>query len=149
MTEDELVTAEGEVVGTGRKNPIAEQWANQMTEKYDELSVAETIFGELRNIMDMSVVGALVVREEMLRKVNLELPVLTGKVELDTPDWPTPRAVDTQCSFMKVGRNTVVTASGGVLVDSWGVADKQEESPMVGLVRTQADADGMSLWWWN
>ena len=149
MTEDELVTAEGEVIGTGRKNPIAEQWANQMTEKYDELSVAETVFGELRNIMDMSVVGALVVREQMLRKVNLELPVLTGKVELDTPDWPTPRAVDTQCSFMKVGRNTVVTASGGVLVDSWGVADKQEESPMVGLVRTQADADGMSLWWWN
>lgn len=149
MTEDELVTAEGEVIGTGRKNPIAEQWANQMTSKYDELSVAESIFGELRNIMDMSVVGALIEREQMLRKVNLELPVLTGQVELSTPEWPTPRAVDTQCSFMKIGRNTVVTASGGVLVDSWGVADKQEESPMVGLVRTQADAKGMSRWWWN
>ena len=149
QTEDEFVTATGNVEGTGRENPIAKRWAENMTEKYDDLSVAEPVFGELRNIMDMSVVAALIDREQMLREVNLELPLLTGKEKMKNWKWPAPTAVDTQCSFMKVGRNWVVTASGGVLVDSWGVAENQIDSPMVGLVRHQADAKGMGRWWWN
>mgnify|MGYP000915425178 CR=1 FL=1 len=149
MTEDDLIGADGSVESTGRVNPIAQQWAEKMTERYEALCAAQPIFGDLRNLMDMSVVAALVDKHDLLRQANADLPLLTGRESMESLSWPTPRAVATQCSFMKIGRNTVVTASGGVQIDSYSVADRQQEDAMVGVARSKADASGMGRWWWN
>ena len=58
MTEDEVI-AQGKVAGTGKTSDAAQKWADNMTDKYDELSVAEPVFGELRNVMDLCVISAL------------------------------------------------------------------------------------------
>ncbi len=149
MTEDELVTDDGNVQGTGKVNPVAQKWADTMTEKYDELSVKEPVFGELRNLMDLCVAAALISREQMLAKANLELPNLleeSGKLKLTK--WTAPKTVDTQCSAMKRGREYIITASGGVAITSWEVASKSEEKPEVAKTREAAKkSDAESLWW--
>ena len=84
------------MAGTGKANPAAQKWANLMTEKYDELSVKEPVLGELRNLMDLCVAAALISREGMLAKANLELPNLledSGKLKLTK--WTSPKTVDT------------------------------------------------------
>lgn len=149
MTEDEFVSAIGTVEGTGKVNPMAQAWADKMTERYDALSAAQPIFGDLRNIMDLSVVAALIETNGLLQQANLELPVLKGQEPLVGPSFPTPRQVSTQCSFTRVGRNWAITASGGVQVDSFGVVQKQQVDPMMAVVRSKADATGMGRWWWN
>jgi hypothetical protein len=148
MTEDEVIGADGSVTGTGKANPAAQKWANLMTEKYDELSVKEPIFGELRNIMDLAVVAALIAKENMLSKAHLEIPTLTSKdSKLHLVAFPAPKTVPTQCSFMKGNGETIVTASGGVEISSWHVADRAVESAEAAKVRTTAAAKGDGLWW--
>jgi hypothetical protein len=148
LTEDDFVAADGTVVRTGRANPLAQKWAESMTEHYDELCGKQPIFGELRNLMDMSVVAALIEKEGLMGKANMTAPVLAGSnSELKFLVWNTPKAIATQTSFIKVGRRYVITASGGVQIESWDVASKQVEDAKVGEARKLVVPSGKSLWW--
>jgi hypothetical protein len=46
------------------------------------------------------------------------------------------------------GRNSVIAASGGVQIESWQVASKEEMSSKVADVRRQS-ASSTSSWWWH
>jgi hypothetical protein len=147
MTEDELIGADGSIAGTGKTSPTAQKWADLMTAKYDELSVQQPVFGELRNMMDLAVVAALITKEDLLAKANLEIPTLTktdGK--LGITHWHAPKTIATQCSALRGNGEVIVTASGGVEITSWQVADRVVESATAGEVRAKSGKTG-SLWW--
>ena len=150
MTEDDFIGADGDVKSTGKQNPIALAWAKKMTELYDELSVKESIFGELRNVMDCCVIAALIEKEGLLSKAKLELPTILGSDNnLKLAKWNAPKHVATQSSFLKAGREFIITASGGVDVTSWEVASKSEVSDKVNKVRSGAKAPAGDAWWAN
>ncbi len=149
MTEDDLVTDDGEVTVTGKQNPVAARWADLMTRKYEELASAEPVFGQLRNLMDLSVVAALIDRERMAETAGCHLPILTGENgDFTLEAWNPPRTVATQCSFLKRGRDYLITASGGVQIDSWYYASKSQPSKAVGEAKQQNEHVADS-WWWN
>lgn len=149
LTEDEFVDNDaGTVKGTGKANPVAQKWCDQFTAKYDELAAKESVFGDLRNLMDMSVIAALIRKEGLLAKANCDLPTLTNgadKIALDA--HPAPKLVPTESSALKRGRNWILTASGGVAINSWEVADKTEVRPAVGVIRERAKATKVTAWW--
>src|SRR5262245_28947628 len=148
LTEDEVIKSDGGVAGTGKANPVAQKWANLMTDHYNELSVKEPIFGELRNLMDMCVIAALINKEGLLAKANLKIPTLQGRNDgLGLIPVPAPRSVSTQCSFIKRGTEYIITASGGVEISSWDVAGKSVASPEVSRVRQKAAAPSARMWW--
>ncbi len=148
MTEDEVIAA-GKVAGTGKTSDAAQKWADNMTAKYDELSVAEPIFGELRNVMDLCVISALIAKENLLAKANLEIPtILASDSKVQPSEWHAPTQVATQCSVVHRGSKYFITASGGVEINSWAIADKTQEVPAVGETRQKAAAKNAgSLYW--
>jgi len=150
MTEDEFVTASGGVEGTGRTSPIAQKWADAMTAKYDDLSTKDPVFGELRNLMDMSVVAALIAKERLFEKAGCSTPLLTdSKSKLRISSWNTPKTVASQCSAIKKSRTWIITASGGVQIESWQVAEKTQTDEQVEKLRTKAAAPADAKWRWN
>jgi len=150
LTEEEVVAAGGQREGTGKINPAAQKWADTMTSHYDELSRKEVSFGELRNVMDMCVVAALLAKEQLLAKAQCELPTLFGTSgSLGVTSIPAPKSVETQCSAMQTGSEYVFTASGGVQIASWQIADKTELRPAVAQVRHQARPASNTGVWWN
>ncbi len=150
MTEDEVIANNGDAKASGRVNPLAQKWADTMTAKYEELSAAAPVFGDLRNIMDLCVVSALIEKEGMLDRVNLQLPQLMGKKsQLDITGWTVPVAIPTHCSYARINGKTVITASGGVQVDSWEVTDNAKISDKVVTARNEARANQDKKFWWN
>jgi hypothetical protein len=153
LTEDEFVdNANGTVRGSGRASPAAQKWSEQFTAKFDELAVHEPAFGELRNVMDMSVIAALFAKENLASKAKCDLRELTsasGQAKLHAS--VAPKKVATQCSATKKGSNWVITASGGVSINSWEVADKTQVVPAVGEVREKAKSASAATgeFWWN
>jgi hypothetical protein len=154
LTEDEFVdNAAGTVRGSGQASPAAQKWSEQFTAKFDELAAKEPAFAELRNVMDMCVIAALFAKEDLAAKAKCDLRELTSidgqaKLHASVP----PKRVPTQCSATKKGSNWVITASGGVSINSWEVADKTVIVPTVGEVREKAkagayDGAGEGLWW--
>ena len=64
------------------------------------------MFGELRNIMDMCVIAALIEKEGLMAKAGLQLPLLAtpNSQELPTTSWSVPkRDRATQCSPFEHG----------------------------------------------
>ena len=149
MTEQDFLTATGVQRGTGKANPAAQEWAENMTQKYDELAVAEPIFGQLRNCMELAIVGALVVKEQLTEKAGYSMPLLLDPAEVEIEKYFAPKQVDSKASLLKRGSNWVISASGGVQVNSWNVADKVSQSDAPAGVRTKAAPGGNTNWWWN
>ena len=149
MTEEDFLTTGGKIKHSGKTNRIAQRWADIMTEKYPELAVADPVFGELHNCMDLAVVGALMVRENLMEKAGLSLPTIMDSAALKTFLYNAPKQVESQASVMNVKGRWVATASGGVAINSWGIVKKLlRDSDKVASVRSKA-IPAENTWWWN
>ncbi len=149
MTEDTIFGDDGAAKRTGKASPAAQKWADLMTSKYSELTVHYPIFGELRNMMDMAVVGALIVKNDLPKTAGLDLTaMMSDRAVTSRDDFPVPKKVPTIVNSDKQGSRYVVTASGGVEINSWKVAEKTETSKTIGETRQSATHTG-SKWWWN
>ena len=149
QTEDTKFAADGSKVRGGSKMAVAEAWAKNMTKHYDELSAKEPVFRDLRNVMDMSVVAAIIRNEDLTGRVGLELDMIVGN-KIQTPSYEVPEAIPTQLSY--VHSNTTgytVQVSGGVLLDSWSVAQNTIVKPEVASVAAIATVPTANRWWWN
>jgi hypothetical protein len=149
LTEDEVVSASGQRSVTGKTSPAAQKWADLMTQHYDSLSARDAVFGELRNLMDMSVVAALIRKEQLAQRAGLSIPLLTDpRSDLKIEEWHAPRTIAPEVSFLRGSDAFIVTASGGISVESWLVADNKETVPAVAQVRDKAHrSDRHSFWW--
>jgi hypothetical protein len=149
MTEDDWLAADGTRQHTGKSSPAAKKWAEQMTKKYDELSAKEPIFGELRNCIDLAVVAAIIVKEKLPERAGLDLGALVDASQFATEIYPTPKQVPTQASVLETTDAFILSASGGVQVDSRAVAEHQQPSDKLAPILDTAAAGRGEIWWWN
>jgi hypothetical protein len=149
MTEADVIAVDGSIQHTGKADPLAQQWADLMTDNYDELSRVDVVFGQLRNLMDLCVVAAVMEREQLLAKANCPLPVLTSSTsELVTEGWNSAKTVATQCSFVRKGRNYLITASGGIKISAWEVLQNTRTDAQLDQTRQRAAAALATATWW-
>lgn len=149
MSEDEILSRDGSRTQTGKSSPLAQKWADQMTRKYDELSLKEPIFGELRNCMDLAVVAALVFKHDLPGKAGLTLATLLSADAFPTHEYKTPKQVDSKASVVQAKYGYIISASGGVEINSWAEASHSETSDDLSPVHAHADDARGDRWWWN
>jgi hypothetical protein len=149
MAEEDFFSTAGKREKSVKASPVVQKWADNMTAKYDELSTKDTIFGELRNCMDLAVVSALILREDMQGKAGCTLATLLDAQQVPTPEFASPKQVATKASFVRKAHGTLVTASGGVQILPWQAAEKQSPAAAnLGQARDSA-APKSDKWWWN
>ncbi|QEG42713.1 DUF1598 domain-containing protein [Roseimaritima ulvae] len=151
LTESDRLLADGNVEQAGRTNKTAQKWAELMTEKYPELARSQAIFGDLRNIMDLSVIATLITQERLEQHSGCDLDVLMGTESLvQTSSFQTPRAIEPQCSFIRGNQGWIVSTSGGVSVNAFEVVSTQKVVNELSETHQAATADAdTTTWWWN
>lgn len=145
MTEEDHFNAEGKKVSSSKGSAIATKWADTLTERFTELADHDSSFGQLRNAMDLAVVAALLDKEGLLAKANLELPKLTHDVALS--EYNAPQQVASKANFVKRRRDFVISTSGGVQIVPWALTDQVEEIASVGEVREALPEPGAEWVW--
>ena len=145
MTEMDFVDSDGTRTASGKRSDLAQKWADAMTKNYEKLSKKSPVFGQLRNIMDLAIIAAVIDKHDLAEKAGCDLSVLTES-SIDLGTWNAPKTVSTQCSVTKRGREYLVTASGGVQIESWQVAEKAEVKPALSTVYTKASMSSDSWW---
>ena len=149
LTEEDYFLTNGAREQTGKANPTAQHWANLMTAKYDELAVADPIFGQLRNCMELAIVAALLTKENLPQKADADLSTLLDSGRLEVDRFAPPEQVDSQASMLQKGSNWIISASGGVKISPWAAAEKTEESAALATPRSKAAMGSAGNWWWN
>lgn len=148
MAEDDFLAVDGGRKHTGKASPAAQKWADLMTKKYNELSLKEPVFGELRNCMDLAVVAALVFKEDLPGKAGLDLGALLDADRFATREYLPPERVDSNASVLETSQGFLISASGGVQVDSWAAAARQKAGDLA-AIRAKITAGRGERWWWN
>ena len=150
LTEDSLFNEDGTVTQKGTKNAFAESWATTMTEKYEELSAKKPVFRELRNVMDVAVIAAILRNENLAAKVGLNMPLISGEGDpVKLPSRPVAKTVPAQVSYSDIGKGYNVSVSGGIAVDSWTVAQNTVVDAKIGDIAATAINRTADRWWWN
>jgi hypothetical protein len=144
LTEQDFMK-DGQKEHSGKADPTAQKWVDTFTAKFEELAREDSSFGQLRNVMDLAVVGALLTKEGLNQKAGFQAPNLMGEQQLD--EYPAPRAVASKATFVRVAGRTVVSVSGGVQIFPWQVADRTEVSKDLASARSEHPA--AKSWYWQ
>lgn len=148
LTEDTVFAADGSKAQAGKSSPAAQKWADMMTSKYPQLAEKEPVFAELQNMMDLAVVGALIFKENLAQKAGYSMPLLLNSKELPNETYQAVKHTDSVASLMQKGTNWVISASGGVQIDSWKLAGQKQEEPKLAELRKPLGQD-LKTWWWD
>jgi hypothetical protein len=145
LTEESYITESGDKAASGGENSTAEKWAATMTDKYEELAKHDSSFGQLRNIMDLAVIGALIEKERLTDIAALQMPRIMAEEVLDR--YPAPKQTPTKVSALKKRREWMISASGGVEMLPWHIAGETETVETVGNIRAEFAADVQDFWY--
>ncbi|WP_436715368.1 DUF1598 domain-containing protein [Roseiconus lacunae] len=146
MTEQDVIAADGSTTSEA-SDKLAQKWADEMTEHFTELATEMPIFGDLQNLMDLTVISTLIVQEQLERNAGLDLAVLRDQESLAPQAFDAPRKIAPECSFIKGRNGWIVTASGGVSVDAFQVVhDQKVDAELESNLVATTDSDA---WWWN
>jgi len=149
LTEDGYLSAAGAEATPGREDPLAKKWAAAMTSHYDSLAKSLPVFAELRNCIDLAVVGALLVKEKLPAKARCDLSLLLDDKRLAVAEYHVPQTVDSKASLIRKGQSQILSLSGGVQVDSWSVLNRVETSTDLSTTHQSAAALDPNRWWWD
>jgi hypothetical protein len=149
LTAEDTFGTAGERTSTGQASPMAQKWADNLTARYEALAAKEPIFAELRNCIDLAVVSALILKEDLISRAGCELPTLTAAKRFPVAEFNVPKQVHSKATAVKKGRNWVITASGGVMIQPWEIIQTAKASDTVAPLRSKAISSRNNAWWWN
>lgn len=141
--------ADGRIAAQAESDPVAERWADAMTARYDQLAIAEPVFGKLRGCMDLALVAAVLATGDLVTHAGLQLPMLLDETRLQLAPHRVPKTTASQASAIKTSRGWVVSVSGGVELDMSSVINEAKVQANVGEVRMSAQAGPAQSWWWD
>ncbi len=147
--EDMFLTGGDRVKVASAGSPAVHKWAESLTSHFEELSAKDPVFAELRNCMDMAVVGALIMKEQLLEKAQLKPQFLYDARQLTLEQYNPPKQVDSKASYIRKGKDWIICISGGVQFQPWEIVQHRESSQALEPVRSSAVKARAKSWWWN
>jgi hypothetical protein len=149
MTETEAFDQQGQRKQTGKADPVAKKWADNFTKKIGELAVKDPVFGELRNVMDLCLVAALIESQNLQSLAACDLSSILGnRGQIETIKLDVAKSLDPQISFLQTAQGLLVSASGGVMIESWYFATQVKENESVGGAKVAAaKLDNDKIWY--
>ncbi len=149
LTEHDHLAASGQVQRTGQADATAQKWADAMTAAYPQLAVADPVFGQLQNCMDLSLVATLIVRQGLAERAGCGLTTLLDPDAVAVEALHAPRQVASLASLARKGSNWVITASGGVLITPRKALQRVRVEAELKARRIEAAVGRHDDWWWN
>ncbi len=151
LSENELLAARGERVHTHRSDELNERFANSFTNEFSRICEMYPLYSELENIFDLSLVLAIIEREQLCKRADWQPALFLDVERLPLPTLQIPREVQTVVNHRVINRRQIIAGiSGGVWVDSrrtlellpGGASQQQDDS----LISQSAPSDH---WWWD
>lgn len=154
-SENELITAQGKRIHTGKAEPTNRLFAQQFTSNYDELAKRDLVFADLQNIFDLSLLAALIHKERLNDRANWDLGAFAANGRYLPAAYEPAKIVHSVVNHkVYAGGNIILQAAGGVKADLKAVVnDRQimQESPRLGSFSSHAKAPELPAgrWWWD
>lgn len=160
LSENELLTARGERVHTGKSDDLNSEFAHSFTKHFAELSAKYPIYAELKNIFDLALVAALLKSQDLPNQVGWQMGYFNPGPKSESPAYEVelgyaPDKVETVINHRIVnGKQIVAGISGGVTAEPRKLISTGVKTDTYGLMKAEhAGAAPKNLpknaWWWD
>ncbi|MFN3190450.1 MAG: DUF1598 domain-containing protein [Aureliella sp.] len=154
--EDELVSRDGSRKVSGRAaNPASRGFTTEFTKKFKMIAERNPAFGQLKNLIDLSIAAAFIQDRDLYGKSGWDLGVFGREDDLSVQNLPAPQQVETAINAVMKGSRLITPIGGGITIqarnalaeenvagDERGTIAKQQENISVPKL-----ADNQ--WWWD
>lgn len=157
QSENELLTAQGQRVQTGKAEELNRQFARNFTEHFGDLAAKYGVYGELQNLFDLALAGALVSSEGLAEQVGWHQTYFGPRGEYQVPVAAVPESVETVVNHRLInGKHVVAGVSGGVQVAPASLVNKKsielEKTGSLDSERSRSTPAAelpRDAWWWD
>jgi hypothetical protein len=156
LSQEELTNATGDRFAAATTRLTTQAFAKQFTEKYADLADESPVFAELQNLIDWSVLVALIDRERLAERIGWKGAVFLDAQRLPHETHPVPKQAAALESHRRVNSGTVVGLIGGVSIHARRIATpealKSDPARRLDTTRTghlTTSRPPAHPWWWD
>jgi len=156
LSENELLTAQGERVPTGKSDLLNRQFAERFTRHFGDLASKYPVYAELQNVFDLALVAALMRAEGLADRTGWHVLCFGDPNQYAVAVGNPPKSVETVVNHRVFHRTQIVAAvSGGVRFDpSSLVAPEAIDVDHFGKLgsehaRSAPETETGERWWWD
>ena len=159
LSENELLTAQGKRVHTGKSEALNREFAQSFTQHFEALCGKYPVYAEMRNIFDLALVGGLIGEEDLAGATGWHMTCFGDPAAYQVQLGPAPEKVETVANHrvIRAGKkiHTIFGVSGGVSVDPSPLVARQaieiESYGTLGSRRSAAVPKELppGAWWWD
>lgn len=156
LSENELLTAEGQRVHTGESEPLNQQYARNFTRHFAELAVKYPVYAELQNVCNLALAAALIKAEDLPAQVGWHMTCFGDPQQYAVAVERAPQRVQTVINHRVINRKHILAAaSGGVRVDPTALV---APGAIVAETTNRLDSEherfapvelSATAWWWD
>ncbi len=155
--EDERVDAQGNRTGTGGMNGASKAFCGSFTRLYDQLAQRSPLWGELRNLVDLSITAAYIQKYDLYGKAGWKMETFGDESKVPVEVMNTPTHVAPVVNAMWKGHFFMAPIAGGVSIQPRVALNsdvaKTDTEGKIDLVKSRSEAKLMGLadgqWWWD
>lgn len=153
--EDESVTKDGKRKRTGGMNRASTAYCNSFTRMYGKLAEQAPLWGELRNLIDMTVTAAFIQEMDFYGKSGWDLGVLGDESKVSVETFEAPSQVAPVTNGLWKGSNFMSPIAGGVNIQPRVALNsdrmKSEEDGAISKLKNEIKLDNLAAgqWWWD
>jgi len=153
--ENERVTAEGGRVNNAAVNRASQAFVQQFTAKYAELAQKSPVYGQLRNLIDLSIASAYIQQQDFYSQAGWNMEVFLNEATYPVETHQVPKQVETAVNVVWKGSTLMTPIGGGVNIQakqalSPGNIQKDDKGELA-KARQAVRVDGLAAgqWWWD
>lgn len=153
--EGETVSAGGQRKRTGKLNRASRAFTSTFTKAYDKLAEVSPLYGELRNLMDLSLAAAFIQKMGLYEQANWSMETLGDESKMPVETYAAPTKVDPVVNVVWKNGALMTPIGGGVTIQPRITFNSDriaiDEEGKVDEVRQGIAFDSLSddQWWWD
>ncbi len=154
--EDELVARDGSRQSSGRKaNGASRVFTGEFTKKFKQIADNSAVYGQLRNLVDMTIAAAYIQDRDLYQQANWDLGIFADEDRLPVVVLQAPQRVETAINAIMMGGRLVTPIGGGVLMQVRHALEQDniraDEGGKIKAERDQIKLEGLAdnQWWWD
>lgn len=152
---DELVRADGTRVASGKVDKASKTFTSTFTREYDELAKRVPVYGQLRNLVNMSIAAAYIQQQDFYGQASWDMSTFANEKLLPCDTYLPPTKVDTAVNAIWKANTLMTPIGGGVNIQptqallSSNILSDDDKSveKMQGVAAPINLQDGQ--WWWD
>lgn len=155
QSENQMLTAEGKHLPTGKSEPTNRQFAENFTTYYADLAANDAVFADMQNIFDLALVAAIIREERLVARAGFDLGEFGPQGSYKPAQHVVPREVDSVVNHRVYnGKDIVVQVAGGVRADLLAISQDpvlaKESAELASVTKTAAKPElPAGRWWWD